>query len=133
MTFQEEHKLETYKSLIGISTEAFKALQYLNGGAVFAVLTYLGQLDNPSTEILGYALCPLTFFILGLVSGTLVYVSSYITQFALYNEKNPNYVGSKHQVWLYISLLLCVLSLGLFSVGTFTVLDALSEIAKMSH
>ncbi len=131
MTFSEEHKLETYKSLISVSTQAFKALQYLNGGAVFAVLTYLGQLKNPSTEILSLAQCPLTLFILGLVSGTVVYLTSYITQFALYNDINIRYRGSKHQFWLYLSFVLCISSLIFFSFGAYSVLDALTIISAI--
>jgi hypothetical protein len=43
MTFDEEHALETYKSLIGFGTQALRGLQLLNGGAVVAILTYMGQ------------------------------------------------------------------------------------------
>ena len=43
MSFNDEHAIETYKSLISISTEALKAFQWLNGGAVVALLAYIGQ------------------------------------------------------------------------------------------
>ncbi len=134
MSFHDEHKIETYKSLISISTEGFKALQYLNGGAVFAVLTYLGSLKSPNVEALSYAKCPLTFFILGLVCATCVYLTSYATQFALYNENvnQSSYVGAKHQVWLGISYALCIFSLILFSLGTMTALEALTRITSIT-
>lgn len=47
-TFNEQHAVETYKSLIAISTEGFRALQLLNGGAIVALLTYLGHLTDPA-------------------------------------------------------------------------------------
>ena len=37
------HTDETYKSVISISQESFKAPLLLNGGAVVALLAYLGQ------------------------------------------------------------------------------------------
>jgi len=49
MTFDEEHALETYKSLIGFGTEGLKAMQLLNGGAIVALLAYLGQVKPEAT------------------------------------------------------------------------------------
>lgn len=132
MSFQDEHKIETYKSLISISTEGFKALQYLNGGASVAVLTYLGSLKAHSPEALWHAECPLMFFIFGLICATGVYFTSYATQFALHNENGNKsfYTGAKHQTWLGISIILCSLSLLLFSFGAIFALDALTKITS---
>ena len=38
-----EHTSETYRSLISISMEGLKTLLLINGGAVVALLAYLGQ------------------------------------------------------------------------------------------
>lgn len=43
MSFNEEHALETYKSLITVSMEGLKTLLLINGGAVVAMLAFLGQ------------------------------------------------------------------------------------------
>jgi len=43
MSFEEGHALETYKSMLSISVEGLKALLLINGGAVVAMLAYLGQ------------------------------------------------------------------------------------------
>jgi hypothetical protein len=40
---QKEHALETYRSLIAISLAGLKTLMLINGGAVVALLAYLGQ------------------------------------------------------------------------------------------
>jgi len=48
MALDQQHAAETYKSLITISVEVFKALVLLNGGAVVALLAYLGQAANKS-------------------------------------------------------------------------------------
>src|SRR2546430_2679639 len=119
MSFNDEHAIETYKSLISISTEAFKALQLLNGGAVVALLAYLGQMAPTHPELLNHAKGPLAFFVAGLVSGTLVYITSYLTQLSLHNENmgNKDYRGGKHDLWLWVSFALGIGSVALFSLG----------------
>jgi hypothetical protein len=130
MSFNDEHAIETFKSLISISTEAFKALQLLNGGAVVAVLAYLGQMAPTHPGLVGHAKGPLIFFIAGLVSGTLVYITSYLTQLSLHNENmgNKGYKGGKHDLWLWISFALGIGSVVLFSAGAFACLGALSAV-----
>ena len=127
-----EHKAETYKSLITISTEGFKALQYLNGGAVIAILTYLGTLECVSPKIISLTKLPLYFFIAGLVAATLLYLTSYMNQYCLHNENNNRKSGfGEHQYWLYGSMFLVLVSLILFCSGAISAVDALLEIAKV--
>lgn len=52
MSIEDDHALETYKSLISFGTEALKALQLLNGGAIVALLAYLGQAKLPHSTFL---------------------------------------------------------------------------------
>ena len=121
-------EIETYKSLISISTEGFKALQILNGGAVLAVLTYLAQMAHTHPDLVSRAKLPISLFLLGLVAGTAVHATSYATQLALHNEnrKNINYRGPrKVNFWLGLSSILCAGSLVLFAFGAFSCLDAL--------
>lgn len=84
MTFNEEHALETYKSLIGFGTEALRAMQLLNGGAIVALLAYLGQV-KPEAVIAKSIGFPLIFFIIGLSISTFAYLLAYLTQFSLFN------------------------------------------------
>ena len=42
-----EYDSETYKSMNSISVEVMKSVLLVNGGAVIAVLSYLGAINNP--------------------------------------------------------------------------------------
>lgn len=42
--FQDEHSIETYKSLVQISIAGLKLLALFNGGAAVALLAYLGNI-----------------------------------------------------------------------------------------
>lgn len=118
--------IDTYRSLISISTEGFKALQLLNGGAVLAVLAYLGQIAPSHPELVPRAELPMILFVAGLAVGTLVYATSYRTQYCLHNETKGNYKVGTHKTWLWISSILCLASLALFAAGAFESLDALT-------
>ena len=72
MNFNEEHAIETYKSMISISVEGMKALQLINGGAVVALLAYLGQVSNRA-QLAGQIGCPVFLFVLGLTAGTFAF------------------------------------------------------------
>ncbi len=118
MTFDEEHALETYKSLIGFGTEALKAMQLLNGGAIVALLAYLGQV-KPEATVAKNIDCPLMFFIIGLSISTFAFLLAYLTQFSLFNELvNPNYQGKSHTFWLWFALACIFLGLVFFCIGS---------------
>lgn len=130
MSFNDEHAIETYKSLISISTEAFKALQLLNGGAVVALLAYLGQAAPAHPVLLAQAKLPLGLFIAGLVASTLVYVTAYMTQLALHNENmgHSAHKAGGHQFWLWSSFALGIFSVVLFACGAFACLGVLTNV-----
>ncbi|MBI4199496.1 MAG: hypothetical protein HY535_03370 [Chloroflexi bacterium] len=127
MTFNEEHAIETYKSLISIGSQALKTLQLLNGGAIIALLAYLGQV-SVRPEVARRVSGALLFFVLGLVAGTLAYLTTYFTQFALYQEsiQGALFVGRSHTLWLRITVALAAASLALFGWGAFTGVKALA-------
>lgn len=79
------HAIETYKSLITISVEGFKSLILINGGALVAIIAYLGQ-SREGYKIASEMWIPFTLFSIGLISSTLTFVFSYRTQLTLYNE-----------------------------------------------
>jgi len=117
MTFDEEHALETYKSLIGFGTETLKALQLLNGGAIVALLAYLGQV-KPEPAVAHNLGCPLMLFIMGLSISTFAFLLAYFTQFSLFNELvNPNYEGKRHTFWLWLAIFCLFLGLVFFVMG----------------
>jgi hypothetical protein len=128
MSFNDEHTIETYKSLISISTEALKTLQLLNGGAIVAFLAYLGQVSS-RPELAVHAKLPLSLFVLGLVCGSAAFVTSYLTQLALYEESvgGQTYKGPKHQIWLWLTFVIALVSVAAFAFGAFAGVNALSQ------
>lgn len=126
MSFNDEHAIETYKSLISISTEAFKTFQWLNGGAAVALLAYIGQ----RPELAVPAKCALTLFVAGLVSASAAFVTAYLTQLALYNEDvhEKDYRGPSHMVWLCVTFGIAVVSLACFTAGAFAGLEAFAQL-----
>lgn len=127
MSFNTDHALETYKSLISISVELLRSLLLLNGGAIVALLAYIGQAKN-GTEVAKNASCSLSLFIVGLVLAALAFIGSYLTQLTLYNEsvRSETFKGS-HSPWLWVSFTIGFLSLVAFSCGAFAGLGALSK------
>ena len=117
MSIDDDHALETYKSLISFGTEALKALQLLNGGAIVALLAYLGQAKLPHSTQSIFA--PLVLFVVGLSLGTLCFLGAYLTQFALFNEsvRPSGYNGRPHTFWLWCTVIVAGLSLASFVAG----------------
>ena len=125
MGINEDHPVETYKSLVAFATEALKVLQILNGGALVAMLAYIGQTGDPSC-IASQAKCPFLLFVAGLVVGTLAFGTAYATQFSLFNETIRPSPTSRHMTWLWATAFLAIASLSLFSLGSIASLSALS-------
>ncbi len=78
MGFDEDQALETYKSMISVGTEALKALLLINGGAIVALLAYLGQASG-RLQLAALAAKPLTLFLGGLVAAALAFLGTYVT------------------------------------------------------
>ena len=118
MTFDEEHVLETYKSLMSVSMEGLKVLLLINGGTVVALLAFLGQ-STLGPELASHFWWPIGFFVAGVVFCTLAYIASYCTQYSLYNEQFPkrNYSGPKHTNCLWVAFLLVFARGVSFSLG----------------
>ncbi len=112
MQLHEQHRLETYKSLITISLEGFKYLALINGGAIISLLTYLGNIagkELPRPDVRGAALS----FMSGLALCGLSLFISYLTQFRLFNEQGPATPTLRsHRLFLYMAIGLSFGSLG---------------------
>lgn len=127
MAFPEDHKLETYKSMISISVEGFKTLLLINGGAVVALLAYLGQ-SKGGADVAPHVMWPLFFFVLGIFTATFSFFCSYITQFRLYNESPHGAAGEPpHMHFVKITAAVALLSVIFFVVGAFWGVFALSH------
>ena len=82
---RKEHAIETYKSLITLSTESFKLLFILNGGAVIALLSFVGNARSKCLWVPDMSIS-IGFYLAGLASSSLLLLVSYHTQLTLYNE-----------------------------------------------
>jgi hypothetical protein len=119
MPFHEDRLLETFKSLILISIDGLKALLLINGGAVVALLAFLGQ-SSLGPSIAPRAAESIAWFVAGTALSTFAFLGSYATQFALYNERLPTgYRGPRHMTFPYCTLMLVIASLGCFAIGSF--------------
>jgi hypothetical protein len=127
MSFPDDHKVETFKSLITISIEGHKALLLINGGAVVALLAFLGQ-SNLGQSLVPHAWVPISCFVAGTAFATFAFLGSYATQFALHNEHvSADYRGPRHMTLLYVTLAVVILSLSCFAVGSFASLRLFSD------
>jgi len=111
------HQEETYKSLMLYGNNAVKYVLLVNGGAVISILTFLGNFlkDHKTSINMGW---PMACFLIGIVVGGMAHITAYLTQFVLYNEGNGDQLKFKHTVWLYTSLVLVVIGILLFGVGS---------------
>jgi len=115
---ENDHTFETYKSMISISIEGIKSLVLLNGGAIIAMIGYLGQITNRAQQA-SKASCPLACFVFGLSLACLCFFGSYFTQFALFNESNNRKPSQSHMKFFIITSICAIASLIAFSVGAF--------------
>ena len=125
MSFEEDVKVETYKSLISISVEGFKTLLLINSGAVVAILAYLGQAGrNP--EVTKHAWLPLGLFVLGIIASVLAFFGSYTTQFLLYGESVQGR-PQRHPMFVKVTAGLALLSALFFAGGAVSSLSVLTK------
>ncbi|WGS43711.1 hypothetical protein LFL97_09400 [Burkholderia sp. JSH-S8] len=82
--WHKEHRVETYKSMIVVSHEAYKYLALLNGGAAAGMLANSTKL----LELVGVSnfRVSLELFAWGLVSTAVALIFSWLTQNRLHNE-----------------------------------------------
>lgn len=128
MSFQENHTLETYKSLISVSMEGLKTLLLINGGAVVAMLAFLGQ-SPQGQKVAPYAWWPLGLFVGGVTCCAFAFLASYATQLTLYNESvfGDEYDGPSHTKCLWFAVGLVILSLVCFAAGAFSSVAVLAR------
>jgi hypothetical protein len=121
-TFEDQHRLETYKSLISLSTEGFRFSAFANGGAAVAMLAYLGNvaggkcLHTPDMRV------PMGAFLAGLLMCGIVMVLAYFTQLRLFQDTRND---QGHRWLLWPAAALFILTLVAFALGAFTAVTKL--------
>jgi uncharacterized membrane protein YidH (DUF202 family) len=117
MSDRDWHQEETYKSLILFGDNALKFVLLINGGAVIALLTFLGNLLKIDTVSMHMG-WPMGCFLTGIIVGGLANITAYYTQLMLFNESVGNKNGTIHMTWLYITIAFVVLGVLLFGIGS---------------
>jgi hypothetical protein len=116
--FLHEHKVETYKSLITISLEAFKYMALLNGGAAAGMLTTVDKaVQYTGLHAFEFAICA---FVIGLACSAAALLLSWLTQFRLHNENVRRATGERHPYFMWASVTLISFSLFAFCTGALT-------------
>lgn len=113
--------IETYRSLISISVELYKTLLLLNGGAIIALLTYIGSKQTPATMGAEFNFSIYTF-ITGLFCVPIAFVFSYLVQMGIYNRfLRPNQRGKRDKlidIYFYGAMFFTVISILCFGSGS---------------
>lgn len=117
--FTEDHKLETYKSMISISVEGFKMLALLNGGAAAGILAAFDKVKGAIHPM--YLKYGVICFVIGLVCVGLSFFGSYFTQFSLFDELMTAKKNGAHVKPLRFAMATCAASLVFFAIGAVVV------------
>lgn len=126
MSESDWHQEETYKSLMLYGSGAVRYVLLVNGGSVIALLTFMGNLlksPGPAPDMRG----ALGFFLLGIVLGGAAHLTAYLTQLALYNEGNGNFLERDHVYWLRWTIGLVILGVSSFGTGSILALIELGQ------
>jgi hypothetical protein len=108
--------METYKSLVTLSTEGFKLSALINGGAAVALLAYLGNVAGKEKAVPDLRAAMFAFLTgLGLCAFSILF--AYLTQLKRLNDLAANRDPSKS--WrLSVAISLFIGSLIAFIVGS---------------
>ena len=114
----DQHWIETYKSLITLSIEGFKFCALANGGAVVALLAYLGNVAGKGATAPDMR-CAIASFLVGIAACGLAMLLAYITQLILLNESGTGGRPKLSHRWLlWTAIALTALSIVAFGVGS---------------
>lgn len=115
--FNTQHKLETYKSMVTISIEAFKYLSLLNSGVVIAFLTFANGVAQ-RTSHMPLIQPAMTAFLFSSTATALFILFSYLTQFCLFNESFARFWKGTHVVFVVLAVVSFLASVASFICGT---------------
>lgn len=119
-TIENEHAIETYKSLMQYGSAGIRFILAANGAAAIAVMTFLGHFISNGNATVPDMRLPLALFLGGVLAGGVVTITAYFTQLTLYNEsiRNRSYTkGVTHVFWLRTSIAVMLLGIIAFAAG----------------
>ncbi|MFM0171977.1 hypothetical protein [Paraburkholderia sediminicola] len=114
--FSDDHKIETYKSMISISIEGFKLLVLLNGGAAAGIIASYKAVQDAVEH--GSLKLSIFLFVAGIISAGCVPICSYLTQYILFNEAMEREKKGAHLKPALFAMALNVVSVACFAAGT---------------
>ncbi len=117
MSDDDWHLQETYKSLMLYGNNAVKFVLLVNGGAVIALLTFLGNFLKNNQANIDMA-WPMGCYLFGIILGGIANMTAYQTQLTLYNEGLGNNPKLDHTKWLYSTFILVTIGIVLFGAGS---------------
>jgi|ERR1700687_3415691 hypothetical protein len=118
MAIEDEHAIETFKSIVQISLEGLKLLALFNGGAAVALLAYLGNVAGKGMPVPNMRF-PMACYVVGLIACGLAFLSGYLTQFWLYNESTDQAPRGGHVKFQISGIFFALLGLAAFAVGSY--------------
>ena len=129
----DELLVETYKALFSLGPAAVRTCLLLNGGAVVALLAFIGSqheriaswafiLSKPAyIYVVGAALCGVALFL------------GYVSQLRLFRERvdgRPRSALKKHDTYLYGAMGAVIGSIALFCWGSYEIIDAFQHVGQ---
>lgn len=114
-----ETQLEAYRATISMSLVALRSAILINGGAIVALVAYLGQLTSNNKGIPDI-LSGLGFYIIGLLAAVVATGAGYLATYA-FGWIVVNHIPTKQngETWRTISLICIITSYLSFSVGSY--------------
>jgi hypothetical protein len=122
------------------SLAGFKTLVLINGGAIIALLTYIG--NHASGHTATAFSCAFASYAAGLVLAMIAYLAAYFSQGSFLNvtgqrawtllgmesadKTTPETYAARGNLWIGAGVILCVLSLVAFVLGSWSAMNGLS-------
>ena len=120
---QNWHQQKTYDSLMTYGLNAIKFVLVANGGAVLALLTFVGN----HTEKTKGLRCTMIWFVLGVFIGGVVNILAYLTQLSLFNQRQAGVSWwQDHRTYLYSAMVLILVGIMCFGAGALEAVFALT-------
>lgn len=134
MTYDDEYALESHRSTITIAIEAVRALLLANGGAVVAILTFLGDVsDKPESVAPARVASALVLFSFGLAGAIAALILGYFAQAnfthgKISEDEKPVTAAEKRAKRLGVPLLTLAVIATIFSLSRFVL--GVQEVAQ---
>jgi len=112
------HTIETYKSMIQFGMFGLRLVLIINGGAMIALLAFLGNIANKNFTTPNLQ-NPMYAFIAGIMFAGIATLGAYLTQYNVFNEDMNRIEKGAHKFWFRFTIILLLVSIVCFCLGSF--------------